>query len=151
MKKQQRGFTLLEVMVAVFVLALGLLGMAHLQVTTLKSNQTAGLESQANILASDILDRMRANTKAAQSGAYNYNSNTDVSGTTIAAKDLANWSVLLGNNLPSGAGEVTCPAYDSSKVFICKITITWSDKQLGDENTNYGDYGTSALSLETAI
>ncbi|WP_177207259.1 type IV pilus modification protein PilV [Methylophaga sulfidovorans] len=151
MKKQQRGFTLLEVMVAVFVLALGLLGMAHLQVTTLKSNQTAGLESQANILASDILDRMRSNKKAAYTGAYNYTSTTDVSGTSISAKDLANWSALMKNNLPSGSGEITCPAYDSSKVFICKITISWSDKQLGDENTNYGDYDTSALLLESAI
>jgi len=57
------GFTLIEVLVAVVVLAGGLLGLAALQVTSLSSNQTAYNRSQATQLAYDIADRMRTHIK----------------------------------------------------------------------------------------
>jgi type IV pilus modification protein PilV len=62
------GFTLLEVLVAVLVLAIGLLGLARLQMTVMKSNQSAYLRSQASLLAYDISERMRANRTAALGG-----------------------------------------------------------------------------------
>ena len=55
------GFTLIEVLIAMLVLAVGLLGLAGLQATSLKNNQSAYNRSQATQLAYDIADRMRSN------------------------------------------------------------------------------------------
>src|SRR5664280_455779 len=55
------GFTLLEVLIAMLVLAVGLLGLAGLQATSLRNNQSAYNRSQATQLAYDLADRMRNN------------------------------------------------------------------------------------------
>ncbi len=62
-QKQQQGFTLIEVLVAVVVLSIGLLGLAGLQTTGLRNNQSAYYASQAAIYANDIFERMRAKGK----------------------------------------------------------------------------------------
>ena len=59
--KTQSGFTLLEIMVAIVVLSLGLLGLAGLQAASLRNNQTAYYRSIATQQAYDIADRLRAN------------------------------------------------------------------------------------------
>ena len=59
--KTNTGFTLIEVLIAMLVLAVGLLGLAGLQATSLKNNQSAYNRSQATQLAYDMADRMRAN------------------------------------------------------------------------------------------
>lgn len=151
-KIQQNGFTLLEVMVAVFVLAIGLLGMAHLQVTTLKANTTAGIKTQANILAGSILERMKANTTAAYAKNYDilFNQGTPA-GNSVSDTDLREWRAALAAYLPAGQGQVVCGNYLVNQPFICTITVSWSDIQLGDANTNYGDYATSTMVLVSAI
>ena len=58
---KQCGFTLLEVLVAILIFAIGLLGLASLQTVSQRSNHSAYLRSQAVIQAYDIADRMRAN------------------------------------------------------------------------------------------
>jgi len=58
---KQRGFTLLEVLIALLVLSIGLLGLAALQTTGLRSNEMASMRTTATQLAYDISDRMRAN------------------------------------------------------------------------------------------
>lgn len=68
--RQQSGSSLLEVLVAVLVLSIGLLGVASLQLYGLRYNQSAYLRSQATILAYDIIDRMRSNTDAVIAGSY---------------------------------------------------------------------------------
>jgi type IV pilus assembly protein PilV len=152
MRTQQAGFTLLEVMVAVFVLAIGLLGMAHLQVTTLKANTTAGIKTQANILAGSILERMKANTTAAYAKNYDilFNEGTPA-GNSVSDTDLREWRAALAAYLPAGQGQVVCGNYLVNQPFICTITVSWSDIQLGDANTNYGDYATSTMVLVSAI
>ncbi|MEC9411540.1 MAG: type IV pilus modification protein PilV [Pseudomonadota bacterium] len=152
MRRQQTGFTLLEVMVAVFVLAIGLLGMAHLQVTTLKANSTAGLKTQANILAGSILERMKANTTAAYAKNYDilFNGATPA-GNSVSDTDVREWRAALAAYLPAGEGQIVCGNFLVNQPFICTITVRWSDIQIGDENTNYGDYATSTMILESAI
>lgn len=61
---QQNGLTLIEVLVALFVLSVGLLGLAGLQATGSKFNNSAYLRTQAYIQAYDIADRMRNNLVA---------------------------------------------------------------------------------------
>lgn len=67
---RQAGFTLIEVLVALLVLSIGLLGLAALQATGMKYNSDAYYRTQASIFAYDIIDRMRANPKGAGDGDY---------------------------------------------------------------------------------
>jgi type IV pilus assembly protein PilV len=64
---RQRGFTLIEVMIAVVVLSVGLLGVAALQLTSKKSSHQAWQRAQAVLLADSILERVRMNPSAAAS------------------------------------------------------------------------------------
>ena len=78
----QMGFTLVEVLVAVFVLAIGILGMAGMQAVGVRESQNTYYRTQADMLANDIIDRMRANRAAVASDTviplYNYASGADV-------------------------------------------------------------------------
>ncbi|WP_051786458.1 type IV pilus modification protein PilV [Endozoicomonas numazuensis] len=67
---QSNGFTLIEVLVAVLVLAIGLLGMASLQLISTQSSSSALTRSQATMLAYDLAERMRQNRTEAISGSY---------------------------------------------------------------------------------
>ena len=70
----QHGFTLLEVLIALLILSIGLLGLAALQTTGLRSNTMATTRTHATQLAYDIADRMRANV----AGSYETNDNNVV-------------------------------------------------------------------------
>jgi len=137
-KRKHAGFTLIEVLVSLLVFSIGLLGLAALQLQSLKFNQSAYQRSQASLMAYDVLDRMRSNVLAARNG--NYNIGLDDPGTLtsctgtgvtctsaqIATFDLFEWKQALAAVLPKGDGSiqesvpVTTPA-----TFI--ITIEWSD------------------------
>lgn len=142
-----KGFTLLEVMVAVLILGIGLLGLAHLQITSLKHSQSAEFRSQASILATDLLDRMRANQSAAQDGAYNLNlnatppNNTD----TMAKADISRWLTRIAAVLPQGDGAINCSAFNPDQAFICNITVSWTEVQ------EDGDLGTTSFLYSGAL
>lgn len=60
-RPKQHGFTLIEVLVTLIIVAVGLLGLAGLQVTGLRNNLSSESRSQATLMANDIIERMRAN------------------------------------------------------------------------------------------
>ena len=144
---QQNGFTLIEVLVAMFVLALGLLGLAGLQAHALKNNQSAYYRSQATQLAYDMADRMRANlAEAQQFGASQYDSDVlaptaatnqaDCKTTTgctpaqMAQQDLFDWNKNLQDWLPGGTASINA----STSFFT--ITINWDDNHDGTTDNN---------------
>jgi type IV pilus assembly protein PilV len=59
--RHHAGFTLIEVLVTVVVVSIGLLGLAGLQINGLRANVSSEARSKATLLASDIIERMRAN------------------------------------------------------------------------------------------
>lgn len=123
LRKQQRGVAMLETLIAFFVLAIGLMGLATLQMKSLQFNQGAYHRSQATIAANDILDRMRINRKQAQSNAYDIDYGSSGGGAGIAKQDLTEWVQFLGDNLPEGEGSISCDADD-----VCVIKIRWRDR-----------------------
>lgn len=138
--KTQSGFTLIEVLVAVIILAIGLLGLAGIQTVGLKNNQSAYTRSQATQLAYDIADRMRANVAgaatytaidptAAASTETCYNA-TGCTPAQMAQSDLFAWNATLTNVLPGGSGTIAV----AGNVFT--ITITWDDDHDGDNSNN---------------
>jgi len=112
------GFTLIEVLVAVLVLALGLLGIAGLQAAGMQMNNSAYLRSQAAILAQDMADRARANTEGYEAGAYNIGDPTNVSktddcfttsgctSTDLAESDVYRWRKNVKDLLPGGEATI---------------------------------------------
>ncbi len=70
MNKKAQGFTLMEVLVALAVLSIGLLGMAGMQLFSMKSSHNAYLQSQASYFAYDLIDKMRANPIGFGNGNY---------------------------------------------------------------------------------
>jgi len=113
MRSTARGFSLLEVLVALLVLSIGLLGLASLQATTSRFNYGAYLRSQATSLAYDIADRMRANRDEVLAGSYDVATFPSpapacgvVAGATVAALDLSGWQSALACALPEGMGRI---------------------------------------------
>jgi len=123
--RRQRGVGLIEVLVAVLVLSFGMLGVAALQATSVRTNQSATMRSMAVSYAYDIADRMRANGSELKSLATSYNVAAGVtpSGTTQAAADLVQWKSDLGATLPNGDGSIAYSAANNQWT----IVVTWDD------------------------
>jgi type IV pilus assembly protein PilV len=121
-----RGFTLVESLVALVVLSIGLLGIASLQLSSLRWNHGASLRSQATLLAYDILDRMRANQVVARTTTdYVVAMSATKTGTTVADKDVAQWKTTLLQTLPSGDGSIERIVVGTETNF--RITVRWDD------------------------
>lgn len=69
-RRRAAGFTLLEILVSLFIVAIGVLGVAGLQASALKVAKGGQLRSQAVILGLDLLERIEANNPAAIAGSY---------------------------------------------------------------------------------
>ncbi len=144
---QTRGFSMIEILVTVVVLSIGLLGLAGMQLTGLKYNHSAYLRSQATLLASDIIDRMRANREMARQGNYDIAIGTSASSITctaatancspaeLAAADLAEWKQQLKDLLPAGDGAITRTVNGSETRFT--VTIQWDDTRGEQEPTQF--------------
>ena len=116
------GFTLIEVLIALLVLSIGLLGLAALQVTGLRETQMARMRTQAVLLTYDMADRMRANTN--QAANYVYDSADYPSGLPggVAGADLTDWITNELQLLPDSSAEITNPAGSDYQ-----ITVRWNE------------------------
>ena len=111
----QTGFALLEVLIAVVVISFGLLGLAGLQLTSMKNNHSAYFRSIATQQAYDMADRIRSNFAGIAAGNYSHVSGTPgdpgciATGCTpaqLAQYDIDQWNTDNAALLPSGAGVV---------------------------------------------
>ncbi len=153
--KRHSGFTLIEVLIAMIILAVGLLGLAGLQATSLRNTQSAYNRSQATQLAYDMADRMRANvadarlsvdanplTASAYLGAV---PGAAIANCTLAAgctpaqmaqNDLFEWNQDIDNALSANAtGTIAAVPVLAPTGFT--ITITWDDNR--DDNVDAAD------------
>ncbi len=147
------GFSLLEIVIAIAVTSFGLLGLAGMQATALRNNQSAYRHSQAAVLAYDIADRMRANTSAIKnyttvvmaSGSANQQTGcTAISGTCSAAQmaenDLHYWNAHLQATLPGAVVNISCADEETCLVEgtnldeddVYTISISWAGRAAGD-------------------
>src|SRR5687768_14349520 len=93
--RSSRGYSLFEVLVALLLVSVALLGFAASLGVTVRSGQSANHRTKATNLAYSIIDAMRANRNSMPEYATAY-TETTVSGTTTAKTDLNAWKTALG-------------------------------------------------------
>jgi type IV pilus assembly protein PilV len=135
------GSTLVEVLVSLVVLSIGLLGVAALQLSSLRANSSAAQRSQATFLAYDIADRMRANRNAALAGAYNigYDDPASASPNPLARKDLDEWKTRIQKTFPRSSAGAAKSRIERIGDDRFSISIQWNDSRgdgdLGKDDT----------------
>ena len=154
---KQKGFSLLEVLIATVIMAVGILGVAGLQVVSLQQNRSSLLRAEALLIGGDIIDRMRANpdqsyatvnfTDAPASSARNCVALT-CTPAQMAGYDVAQWKCLInpldedsdpysicqafgisGATLPGGEGEIT------EALGAYTVKVRWIDASDGTKTT----------------
>ncbi|RLA45095.1 MAG: type IV pilus modification protein PilV [Gammaproteobacteria bacterium] len=151
-QKSNKGFTLLEVLIAVLVLSIGLLGLAGLQLTGLRNNHSANLRGQATQFAYDMVDQVRANPVGL--AAASYNSPTSASTATclttegctpaqLAQHNMFEWLADITNALPDGDAIICLdesPEDGTSAAKACSgggtiyaVKVWWTDDRSGTE------------------
>lgn len=153
----QQGFTLIEVMVALVVLSIGLLGMAAMQISSLQANREAYIRTQAVIATYEIIDRIRANPEQLASYATGKGDlpgaavNCEGASVTCSAAqmvgyDLGQWKCGLGKWNSSGV----CGSYgitgdlsggDGSVVVngsSVSVTVFYEDQQGTEQSFTVG-------------
>jgi type IV pilus assembly protein PilV len=102
---KQTGFSMIELLVAMLVFSIGLLGMASLQVTGMRMTRDAELMGRASLYVSSMADRIRANPSA--------------------LVDTADWNQAIKTTLPQGSGKVTTVNRSHT------ISVAWLESQDG--------------------
>ncbi|MDR6992783.1 type IV pilus modification protein PilV [Luteimonas sp. 3794] len=130
--RRQRGVSLIEVLVAVVVLGVGLLGTAALQATALRGGQSSFESSMAVAQTNSILESIRANAGEAES--YNVGRLCAVPAATgtRAERDIGQWMTDLKTSIGGGpaADTTTCGTIDNCPL-DCTITVEWDDQRAG--------------------
>jgi len=143
----QGGFTMIEILVALVVLSIGLLGVAGLQITGLQGGNSSYLRSQANLYAQDIIERMRANRNAAVAQDYDITMTAGIPTATgtIAEQDINDWLRNISGRNPDGSTDATrtrgsLPGGDGSVDYDAgtqnvTVTVQWTDTYGGVAST----------------
>ncbi len=147
----ERGFSLLEVLIALVVFSISLLGLALMQNTSMQGLAGSSQLSDAVFLAEDMADRIRANRRHAIDGstydsvanAADKDCSTGCISAEIAAKDLTDWLAAV-DQLTNGVGTIarTGDAFN--------ITVSWSEKS-PDSNDTDGDGSDDTVAKTYAI
>ena len=130
---KHKGFTLIEVLVALVVMSVGMLGIAALYLEGLRAGRTALYRTTAVNLAADMADRIRANRNAGSAYAGNgpgadgacVNGPVDCTAEQLAEEDWFDWNNQLDAQLPEGAGGEVSIAGAAPATYT--ITVAWPE------------------------
>lgn len=128
--RRSTGFTLIEVLVAILILAVGILGLVRLQGTAIQQSNIAMQRTQATLLGYDIANRIRANRDEAKSGGYDsdwsevpvtVDCSVVCSAAQLAQHDIAEWLQAVARKLPEGDGQLSVTNN------VATIEVRWRD------------------------
>ncbi|MBS0613563.1 MAG: type IV pilus modification protein PilV [Proteobacteria bacterium] len=175
-RRAVRGFTLVEVMVALLVTAVGLLGIASMQALAMSSTGVASQRSLAAIQAASLASAMHANraywggtglpsgsftltqtggavsiSDATLAAAGDCSNGTYCTPTALAAYDVQRWGLALADVLPNTTATITCPVLAQTR--SCTIQIQWTEaavsvnKQEAAQAANAASFKTPTYTL----
>lgn len=138
---RKKGFTLLEVLISILVFSIGLIGLAALQILSLRLSGDSLLRTVATIQANDMIDRMRANVIATDLGvASPYNNptgsatanpnclgknssggyiNAQCTPTQMAGNDFYEWNANIAGASATGWHPAITAALPSGRGIVC--------------------------------
>jgi len=129
--QNQAGFTLLEILVTSIILAIGLLGIASLQNSSIKLSYDSYIRTQASILSYDLMDRVRANPTATPTQCISTTATCD--STDILDSDLADWYDQATAIFPVGEFSLARVTLAGGNRFAYTLTITWIDRYQNED------------------
>jgi len=170
---RQRGVSLIEVMMAVLIFSIGLLGLAGLMIMATRSNHAAYLRTQVTFLADSMAGRMSANPEGVWKGDYNSNAYPVASASVgcgsgaacttaeLATHDQQLWSQQLKTFLPNPQATIACtgvtnvgynptsqlsyrPPYGGN----CTMEIKWSERKAGNKDNSDSELRTFAWEFQ---
>ena len=141
----QRGFSLVEVLIALVIMSVGMLGIAGLYVQSMQAGRTSMFRHHAITLAGDVADRIRANPTAgaaynSAAGAQGTPNNCDTQNCNIAEmadNDIAIWHDQADDTLPNGEVAVVFTAAAAGNPPTYQITISWDEPNPLGGNTPF--------------
>jgi type IV pilus assembly protein PilV len=135
-RKTNQGTSLIEVLIAVLILGIGLLGIAAMQAVTLRNGQSSLERTQAVMHGYAILDSMRGNLENTRIDAYDIPRTCTIPTTnaSLAQRDLVQWLTNMQNTLgPNACGTIVCtPTIGGATintVTSCDVTVDWIDSR----------------------
>ncbi|MHB1299450.1 MAG: type IV pilus modification protein PilV [Burkholderiales bacterium] len=156
--RQEAGFSMLEVLVALVIGMIGVLGMAGIQILAINDTERARYQSIAALTASSMVAEMQGNS--AFWGATTVPTTVTVSGSAVmvngvltaggncngvvctssqmAYYDLQSWGKALAGALPSGNGAIACALTTS---VVCTIKINWTENNVALNNPTGSETG----------
>ena len=158
---KQCGFSLIEALVAFLILSIGLLGIASLQVISLKAGKTAEMRTVAVIKAEEILERIRNNPVQVMSyisaaGDLGVNNGCNDSGGTVTMcttaqmvkDDIYNWKADLKTSLPNNTTtnaivDVVAPTPGTDPTAKVTVTINWEERNTETKTMDAMSYSVS--------
>ena len=141
-RNKQQGFTLMEVMIAAFVLSVGMLGSTALMLRGMQSADSTNYEAVAVQLAMNMAERMRGNITGVMAGDYNNKTSTtavvDCSSAVCSSAGVADYhlyiwgtelnDLLPGDSTPLGKVDVLLPGTATTDPTYT-ITVQWTGFQ----------------------
>jgi len=147
--RSERGFSMLEILLTLFLLTIWLLASAGVQSSSLQYTKAASFRTQAVYLATELTERMQVNKTGAVAGSYQTSSDTAVTSSTdctaalcsptdLAAFDLAEWTGRLSAALPNATWTVT-PNNAGANPMTYTIVVNWTDRRTGRTYSTTGN------------
>lgn len=143
---EQQGFSLVEVLVTLFIITLALFGTAGLQAYSLRVNQLGKFRGQAVLLVDDLAERMEANFTFADQ--YDVSATgtapalgtdcgtTNCDGDGLVSYDLARWQNTVANSLPRSTWAVSsAPIATGSPLISTTFILSWQERATNASNT----------------
>lgn len=139
---EHHGFSIIEILITVVIAAIGLIGLAGLQVSAVNTSTKAAANTYAMVAMKEMVGQLLANSDAAKAGSFNidaadtqgtlqgFSTSLDPNSSDLAQNIAYQWFKNLNDNIPGVKAGIYCDAMG-----MCSIRIRMSDAVENMEQT----------------